>query len=52
MDASLLPSGSGDDPNDSAQCDAVCSYLKKMLGTDGKLSLMGSIDSRGETVVK
>ena len=52
LDASLLPTGSDADPNDASKCDAVCAYLRRLLGATGKVSLLGQVDTRDAKVVK
>jgi hypothetical protein len=52
LDAKLLPSTSDTDPNDSTKCDAVCSYLRRLLGPKGKVKLLGEVDTRDADVIK
>ncbi len=52
LDASLLPTGSDADPNAASKSDAVCAYLRRLLGVTGKVALLGQEDTREPQVVK
>ena len=36
----------------SPECDGVCKYLHKMLGSEGTLDLLGKIDTRDDSLHK
>ena len=44
--------GSDDDPNDSTKCDAVCAYLRRLLGATGTVDILGQLDTRDDKVIK